>query len=122
MEIYTIKKADPIGEKDEKYGFTIWAEVEETDSPVMFNSHKDPIVTGTQLVAEETESKTSKKGTAYLRLKRVKLSEPKEPSQTETATPATQSQLDRIEKKIDTLLRTANLVEEFSEADIPEDI
>lgn len=143
MQIFTIKKADPIGEKDDKYGWTIWAEAEETDSPVMFNSHKDPIVAGTQLVAEETESKTSKKGTAYLRLKRIKLSEPKEATPTQktaqtSSTGATgQITLETIHKslgnsgvtigeKLDEIIRLlkklVNEEETINLDDIPEDV
>ena len=72
MKMLTLKKdATYLGEKDEKYGWTVWAEVNEQDTPVMFNTQRAGLVAGTQIVAQESEAKTSKKGVAYLRLKKV---------------------------------------------------
>jgi len=73
MKVFTITKADPMGEAGE-FGQSFWAEVEGSDLPIMFSKKGiKEIPAGSQLVAEEHVEKTSKKGNAYLFLKKVKL-------------------------------------------------
>lgn len=85
MHLYTVTKISKLGERDPKYGQTYWAEVRESDFPIMFNSSSSFVSEGQALVAEEQEKKISKKGSEYLRLKKVKLAETeaKEPTKAE---------------------------------------
>ena len=76
MDIFTVTKASILGEEHPDYGYTYWAEVEEAQMPVMFNSKKQLGVFPFRIVAEEKNVRTSKKGTSYLRLSKVKVEDP----------------------------------------------
>jgi hypothetical protein len=66
-----------MGEMHPKFGQAYWGNVEEQDEPVMFNLMQQvDIQPGRKLVAGEWAMKTSKSGTDYMQLKKVKLSEP----------------------------------------------
>ena len=62
-----------MGEPDEKYGTTFWGETQEQLEPVMFNLMEGEPQVGDKITAEEVLLKTSKKGTEYHRLKKVKI-------------------------------------------------
>lgn len=115
MKQYHIKNPKVMGEKHDTYGWSIWAE--SNYGPVMFNTNRDLTLTEYQIFAEEEEKRTSAKGNAYLRLKKVKIEEPSEEPVSPTPSelrgfsgggPLTsfETKLDRIEKKIDTLLES----------------
>lgn len=112
MKIFTLTKdALVMGDKDEKYGYTMWANTDQGD--VMFNTQKSAVLEGTQITAEETVDKVSKAGNPYLRLKKVKIAESgaeqdfgvkTQQTASVSLSEQTGSQLDRIEAKIDKLL------------------
>lgn len=117
---------DPIrlGEYDEKYGQAWWAEVAEHAQPVKFNvMNRDNFVAGDNITCEERVEKQSAKGTAYYQLRKVKVGRGTVGQVTGVAVdevkraegylmekPA-QTQLDRIEAKIDKLLGEPEPVE-----------
>lgn len=63
-----------MGEPDPKYGYTFWATTHDSDFPIMFN-YRNPVNDDQSIACEEYTSKTSAKGTEYLRLKGVKVLE-----------------------------------------------
>lgn len=76
MKLTSVNK---LGEKDSKYGQKYWAEVNDSLTPISFNSQSDFRVDD-EITYEESARKVSKKGTEYLQLKKVKkvLSSPSE--------------------------------------------
>lgn len=118
MRVFTIVKAAPMGEPDEKFGITYWATVKEGDTPVMFNSHRADMLDGRQIVAEEVEEKESKNGNAYLRLKKVKVGEPangQEPSFDAPKASPSEVTLDILNHKLDEVIETLNKLVGFDE-------
>lgn len=102
MFTYTFAK-DPVklGEFDTTYGQTYWAEVTEHLQPVKFNSMSlESFSAGDRITCEERSEKQSSKGTNYYQLKKVR----KADGEALASTQSGQSQLDRIEAKIDKLL------------------
>lgn len=79
-----------MGERDPKYGYTFWATTFDSDFPIMFN-YRDPVNDGQSIACEEYTSKTSAKGTEYLRLKGVKVLENSGSQEEAVPTPANQS-------------------------------
>lgn len=75
MQQFKLGKVSKMGERDPKYGQTYWAETDGSDFPVMFNSSASYMPDGASITAEESTRKTSKKGTEYLRLSKVKVLE-----------------------------------------------
>lgn len=107
MHIFILTKdALILGEKDEKYGYTLWASTDKGD--VMFNNQTGSVVAGTQITAEEANPKETKKGKPYQRLSKVKVVSMDERVQqsvnTQLADVGKPTQLDRIEQKLDQLL------------------
>lgn len=68
---FTIKRVNPLGDRDPKYGQTFWAEVDEQIQPVMFNLINGSVQDGDRITTTEVVLKTSGKGTEYHRLKKV---------------------------------------------------
>lgn len=68
MQLAEINK---LGERSEKYGQRWWGKTNESLNPISFNSQSEFQV-GDEITYEESEQKTSKKGTVYLQLKKVK--------------------------------------------------
>lgn len=109
--IYTFSKLVKLGEPDPKYGVTYWAEPNEQVTPVKFNSMNQDIKDSDTIEAEEVLLKTSTKtGNDYHQLKKVKVITPDSMRVAKPAleamrnAPSTQSQLDRIEAKLDRVL------------------
>lgn len=78
---FTIKKVNPLGDKDPKYGQTFWAEVDEQIQPVMFNLMNGTVQAGDRITTAEVLLKTSGKGTEYHRLKKVTVEQGTNPPQ-----------------------------------------
>lgn len=114
----------PMGEYDQKFGQTFWANVNEMDMPVMFNSQERFIDLEDKIEAEEQVMKKSAKGTEYYRLKKVKVNkaygnksaaQPELPTEDKPA-PSTGGkvvgdlvlQLDRIEKQQTLIIEKLN--------------
>lgn len=125
MHIFKVVKIDKMGEPDEKFGTSFWAEVAEQLEPVMFASHKD-FEAGDTLLAEEKVAKTSKKGTSYFLLKKVSKAQnvdetlveaPQNASEGTTLTVATPQTLKfRFEPTLDEILKAVNDLQlEFQE-------
>lgn len=93
---YKVKKMNPLGDHDEKYGTRYWGEVEEADMPVSFNlmNPKD-IPAGAELEFEEKTIKETKKGTEYMFLRKVRVLGGA-PSQTQLPAPDITQKLDAI--------------------------
>lgn len=72
MQVFELKEPNIMGEEHPQYGFTFWS-ITDGEYPVMFNSKQGNIIPGTRIMAEEADLRTSKNGTEYLRLKKVKL-------------------------------------------------
>lgn len=64
-----LNKVNKLGEPDNKFGQKFWAETDEI--PVMFSSHQ-AFNDGDTITYEDSENRTSGKGTKYLLLKKVK--------------------------------------------------
>lgn len=111
MNIYTIKSVKVLGEPDEQYGITYWGYVEEEEQPVMFNSRRTDSLDGLQLVCEETDQKRSKKGTPYLRLKKVKISEGKNSGQAAIPEDMDASLLKAMDGKLTLILKAVTRIE-----------
>lgn len=112
---YTFSKLSKMGEHDEKYGTTYWAEPNEDLTPVKFNSMNQNITLQDTITAEERAERQSNKGTGYYQLKKVKVSGSQGTRDVPASHPVTKgsenpqdaavvSQLDRIEEKLDKLL------------------
>lgn len=106
MFTYTFSGLAKLGDFDPKYGQSYWGTPNEHLKPVKFNSMNRGISLGDKITAEERTEKKSAKGIEYYQLKKVKVVE----GPTTTEKPAersvqgSQSQLDRIEAKLDKLL------------------
>ena len=72
MNEYFLSKCSPMGEPDEKYGVTYWAESPASQVPLMFNSMSE-ISTGDTISFDSMAPKVSSKGKNYMRLKSVKV-------------------------------------------------
>lgn len=71
---FTLIDPSKMGARHAEYGQTWWSDVEGGDQPVMFNlMGEDELGLMSKIEAETVELKTSKKGTDYLRLKKVKV-------------------------------------------------
>lgn len=86
MISFTIDGIKKLGDYDDKYGQRYWAQTPEGDLPLMFNSMaadlEEKLLDGPlQIVAEEKSERESAKGNPYLSLKKVKLVERTEASE-----------------------------------------
>lgn len=107
MNKFTLDKVTKLGDFDEKYGQTYWAETTEQLEPLKFNSLNQDIGTGDTITAEERLLKTSSKGTEYHQLRKVKIEtkgHTESPQTPQTGDSSIKQQLDRIESKIDRLI------------------
>ena len=72
MNEYFLSKCSPMGEADEKYGVTYWAESPGSQVPLMFTTHAE-VATGDTISFDSMAPKVSSKGKNYMRLKSVKV-------------------------------------------------
>lgn len=108
MRQFTLTEdAKVMGDKDPQYGYTLWGKTEDGD--IMFNSQKGSFVEGTTIVAETATPRTSKKGTDYLRLSKVK---ELEGQQTAIEAPTTVSEAKASETGDRLLQKVLEVVEE----------
>lgn len=70
---YTLTKCSKLGEHDPKYGTRYWGDALESALPVSFNSMDQTIGAGQQIEFETMAEKSSKKGTKYMQLYKVKV-------------------------------------------------
>jgi hypothetical protein len=76
MKILTVIDMKLMGDMDPKYGQAYWGTVEEQDMPVKFNLMQQlDILPGRKIMAQEYTIKESAKGTEYMQLKKVKVSD-----------------------------------------------
>lgn len=107
MNLFNLVDLNKMGDFDEKWGQAYWGKTDD-DRNIKFNSMNQDIIAPCTISAEETTSKTSSKGTAYLQLKKVKVAESASvdavatspaPTKENTSVPA-HAQLDRIEEQL----------------------
>ena len=71
MFTFKLTKASQLGEEDETYGATYWAEAEDTALPLRFNIKGRTVHDGSVITAEERTERQGKK--LYYQLKKVKV-------------------------------------------------
>lgn len=101
---YQISKLSKLGDYDQKYGQTYWVEIASDLTPVKFNSQNQHIGVGDVITAEEKVMKKSTKGTEYWQLKKVRVEEGDSQEPVTQPHNGSETQLDRIESKLDKLL------------------
>ena len=121
---FTFAKLTKMGDFDDKYGQRYWGEPNEQLVPVMFNSMNQNITAEDTIEAEEILLKTSGKGVDYHGLKKVRVVQGSPASTTPNApalapaqegasfltdNPRIKDQLDRIEAKLDQILKLTQL-------------
>ena len=72
MGKYFLTECNPIGDNHPRYGQTYWAESNQAQKPLMFNSTR-PVRVGDTISFEEERPMVSQKGTEFLRLKKVRV-------------------------------------------------
>jgi hypothetical protein len=122
MFTYQIAELSKLGEFDETYGQTYWVKVSDDLMPLKFNSKDQHIGVGDNIECEEKAMKKSNKGIEYWQLKKVRVVEAASPPQKSTAPSAeSQTQLDRIEAKLDKLLGVDEDLDSQAIDDMPPD-
>jgi len=101
---FQLAEINKLGDYDPKWGQKYWGNVSDDLLPISFNSQDQNIVSGSKITAEEKIMKKSAKGTDYWQLKKVKVVGVANDVDRRSASHGSQSQLDRIERKIDKLL------------------
>lgn len=87
MKIFTIKKINKLGDYDEEWGQTFWAETHEQQMPVKFTKQiKFLPAIDSKIMAEEYEVKPGKNGD-FMALKKVKVEEGTETEQSFSGVP-----------------------------------
>ena len=105
MQIFTLTKdALVLGDKDEQYGYVLWASTDKGD--VMFNSQTGSALEGTQITAETVVPKTSSKGKPYQRLSKVKVVDQTDLPVSETADVVITDELLRLVKENNDMLHS----------------
>lgn len=100
---FTIKTAFAMGERDEKYGQTWYATVEEMQFPVMFNLMEGSVQEGDQITFEEQSVQRFKsgknQGKEYRRLKKVRVRETN-PREVTTEQVGENTRLSELEERV----------------------
>lgn len=107
-----------------KYGKSYWSYTYDSETPVMFNLLEGEVQDGTVINAEEVMLKTSKKGTEYHRLKKVRISgsQPSNSSaQRQSAAPANDTDK-LLELIFDNTDKTLKLVQKLAGEDEPQSL
>jgi ribosome assembly protein YihI (activator of Der GTPase) len=105
---FTLKSANAMGDEHPDYGQAYWCYAEGSETPLKFNIKGATVYKGSKITAEEKVMKMGAKG-EFAQLKKVKVLDAQLPSSGSQTTvtaqnTSSQTQLDRIESKLDQLL------------------
>ena len=110
---YTLTACSPLGDFDDKYGQRHWGEALETGKPVSFNS-MTVVPAGSRITFETMAEKTSKKGTEYVQLYKVKVIGHIDPAQAQIEpTEAPESLKEALERIYTALEELKEMVSDF---------